>query len=163
MSILVATDGETIPSEPVRIGYDLARTYGTDLVVLHVMPDDVFAEFQESAAGRDRTISLAGRLSYGGSSGSGQRYSVENGERNAAKVAREVVEGSLGEYDDVTFQGRVGEPVAELLAEADRQDAQYVVVGGRKRSPAGKALFGSKTQSILLSSERPVVTVMIDE
>lgn len=169
MSILVATDGETVPSEPIAVGDDLASAYGTDLVVLHVMPRDVFEEFQESASGRDRTISLSGELSYGGgsygsggNSGSseGRKYSIENGERTAANVAREATEGTLDESDDVIFQGRVGEPVTELLAEADRRDARYLVVGGRKRSPTGKALFGSKTQSILLNSERPVVTVM---
>lgn len=172
MSILVATDGETVPNEPIRVGYDLARAYDTDLVVLHVMPQDVFEEFQESATGKDHTISLSGQLSYGagsygssGGSGSSKSrtYTVENGERTAADTAEETVEGTLDEYEDVIFQGRVGEPVTELLDEADRRDAQYVVVGGRKRSPAGKALFGSKTQSILLNSERPVVTVMDSE
>jgi nucleotide-binding universal stress UspA family protein len=165
MVILVATDGETVPSEPVRVGYDLAQTYDTELVVLHVMPDDVFEEFQAAASGRERTGSLAGDLTYGhgGSSGSGQRFSLEDGQDNAANVAREIVDETLEDYSDVTFQGRVGEPVSEMIAEADRRDAQYLVVGGRKRSPAGKALFGSTTQSVLLNSERPVVTVMHDD
>lgn len=163
MSILVATDGETVPSEPVAVGYDLAQAYETELVVVHVMPDDVFSEFRDAAAGNDPTIPLAGDLTYGtgASAGSGgSEYSVENGERNAANVARDVVDGTLDEASGVSVQGRVGDPVAELLAEADRRDAQYLVVGGRKRSPTGKALFGSKTQSILLNSERPVVTVL---
>jgi nucleotide-binding universal stress UspA family protein len=172
MVILVATDGETVPSESVRVGYDLAQAYDDELVVLHVMPDDVFEGFQESASGRDRTISLAGELSYGtgGRGGSGQHFSLEDGQDNAANVAREIVDGTLDEldgtldeYSDVTFQGRVGEPVGEMIAEADRRDARYLVVGGRKRSPAGKALFGSTTQSILLNSERPVVTVMHED
>ena len=58
--------------------------------------------------------------------------------------------------------GRVGDPTEEVLAVAAELDARYVVVGGRRRSPVGKALFGSTTQEVLLESDRPVVTVMRD-
>jgi nucleotide-binding universal stress UspA family protein len=50
--------------------------------------------------------------------------------------------------------------VEEILGEADRRSVEYLVIGGRKRTPVGKAVFGSKTQSILLTAACPVVTVM---
>lgn len=166
MSILVATDGEHVPSEPVAVGYDMARKYETDLVVTHVMPQAVFEDFQEEKSGRDRTVSLGGEVSYGqpvGAGGSSERYTIKDAERNGANLARDVVDGTLDEYENVSVQGRKGNVVKELLKEADRRDAEYVVIGGRKRSPAGKALFGSTTQSILLKSDRPVVTVLHSE
>ena len=41
-------------------------------------------------------------------------------------------------------------------------DADLVVIGGRQRSPTGKALFGSVTQSVVLDSPVPVVVVGVE-
>ena len=49
------------------------------------------------------------------------------------------------------------ETVDAILSHADEHDVDSLVLGGRKRSPAGKALFGSVTQSVILDTERPVV------
>jgi len=51
-------------------------------------------------------------------------------------------------------------PVAESIVEmASEIGADKVVVSGRNRSPAGKALFGSVTQSVALNSPVPVAIV----
>lgn len=50
-----------------------------------------------------------------------------------------------------------GDPADAIVSTADREEANLIVVGGRKRSPAGKALFGSVTQSVILGAERPVM------
>ncbi|WP_435185384.1 universal stress protein [Halobellus sp. EA9] len=166
MTILTAVDGETTPSEAVERGAELAAALGVEHVVLHVMPQDVFEEFR-SAAGGSSGRAVTTPASYGGGDARPHQevdeYTIEDGERHATGVARDVVRGTLDDPTDTVLMGRVGGPVEEILAEADRREADYLVIGGRKRSPTGKALFGSKTQSILLSADRPVVAVMADE
>lgn len=55
------------------------------------------------------------------------------------------------------FRGRLGDPGEEIVEIAEADGADFVVVGGRRRSPVGKALFGSTAQAVLLSAPCPVV------
>ncbi|GAA0511366.1 Universal stress protein family protein [Halorubrum aquaticum] len=50
-----------------------------------------------------------------------------------------------------------GDPATQVLEHAEREDVDQICVGGRKRSPTGKALFGSVTQDVILGTERPVL------
>lgn len=58
---------------------------------------------------------------------------------------------------EVTILEDSGDTEADILAEAEASDVDSIVLGGRKRSPVGKAIFGSTTQGVILSSDRPVV------
>jgi len=60
---------------------------------------------------------------------------------------------------DYTIEGAVGDPGDRMVEMADTTDADIVVVGGRERSPAGKALFGSVAQSIMLDAPCPTLYV----
>lgn len=51
-----------------------------------------------------------------------------------------------------------GDPAVSIIEMADKIDADAICVAGRKRSPAGKALFGSVSQSVILNTDRPVLT-----
>lgn len=53
-----------------------------------------------------------------------------------------------------------GEPADKIVAVAEEIDADSIVMSGRRRSPVGKALFGSVTQSVLLATDRPVTSVL---
>ncbi|PCR91670.1 universal stress protein [Natrinema ejinorense] len=58
---------------------------------------------------------------------------------------------------DVTILEDSGDTEEDILEEAEAFDVDSIVLGGRKRSPVGKAIFGSTTQGIILNSDRPVV------
>jgi len=58
---------------------------------------------------------------------------------------------------DVEIHERSGEPATEVLEAAAELDADLVCLGGRRRSAAGKVMFGSTAQSILHDADRPVV------
>ncbi len=54
---------------------------------------------------------------------------------------------------------RGNEPATDVLECAASVDADEVLIAVRHRTPAGKALFGSVAQTILLEAERPLVSI----
>lgn len=62
----------------------------------------------------------------------------------------------------VTIRGRMGRTSDELVSLASDLDADFLLIGGRRRTPAGKAIFGSTAQEVLLSAPCPVVFVKSD-
>jgi Universal stress protein UspA and related nucleotide-binding proteins len=70
----------------------------------------------------------------------------------------------LEEHDiDTNIQESSGDPADAIIDTAVEDEADLILIGGRKRSPAGKALFGSVTQSVILGSTRPVMVTGVDE
>lgn len=168
MAVLVAVDGEETPDRTLAVGADLAEALGEPLVALHVMPQSQYEQARDAMEG-DRVggplaLSIYRGYAEGGASppSDTDRYTVDVAQDDAQRAARAVVEATLGSTDGVAVQGRVGKPAEQVVAEANRRDARYLVIGGRKRTPVGKAVFGSVTQSILLNAERPVLTVPAD-
>lgn len=140
MTILAAIDGEHDEDPVIRTAFDLAQAYDDRLVVLNVMSNEEFADRQDSTP----------------------EYYIENAEETARSLGRRVTRGTLGGIGDTEFRGEVGPEAETILDIAEELEARYLVVGGRQRSPVGKALFGSTTQNILMDAGRPVVSV-IDE
>jgi len=75
----------------------------------------------------------------------------------------DVVEDRLTEAGVSTSRRREhGDPAEVIVEVAAELDVDNITMSGRRRSPTGKMLFGSTTQSVLLAAERPV-TVLLDE
>ena len=142
MTIVAAVD--RIPdARPVLEEADrLAHAFDSPLHVLHVHGQYESTEEIRHEAARQ----------------SGKPIDVEQGAESATEKARELASPVLERFTPV---GRSGFPAREIVHYAAAVDASFVVVGGRKRSPVGKALFGSVTQSVLLGADRPVVTVRL--
>lgn len=148
MTILAAIDENSASKEVVSIAYDLATTYDDTLVVMHVIPEEDYEAHRESLK---NTSGLSS-------------FSVSQEEKGAERFVRRFVDEAVEDVDveRVEPRGRVGDAASEILAEADSVDPRYLVVGGRRRSPTGKALFGDTAQRILLNADCPVVTKMLD-
>ncbi|MFP9191410.1 universal stress protein [Natrialbaceae archaeon A-CW1-1] len=58
---------------------------------------------------------------------------------------------------DTSIESRSGDPAPEILKAAEEDDVDVISVAGRKRSPTGKAIFGSVAQEVFLNTERPVL------
>jgi nucleotide-binding universal stress UspA family protein len=78
----------------------------------------------------------------------------------AVRRASEVLEDAGVEYSLVEESG---DPAEEIVERADELDVDCICVAGRKRSPTGKALFGSVSQSVIIETERSVLFAHVNE
>jgi nucleotide-binding universal stress UspA family protein len=70
---------------------------------------------------------------------------------------------SAADIPHEVLQPTDGQPAAEaILAVAESTSADLLVIGVRRRSPAGKLITGSTAQHILLDASCPVLAVKVD-
>ncbi|MEM2177079.1 MAG: universal stress protein [Archaeoglobaceae archaeon] len=82
---------------------------------------------------------------------------IEEGEK-LLKWAEEIAKKEGVEFETkLLVRGK--EPAEDVIDFADEVNASMIVVGVRKRRPAGKILFGSVAQDIILHATKPVVCV----
>jgi len=71
----------------------------------------------------------------------------------SVRRAEELLEDAGVDYQLLEDSGEVAD---DIINDAEELDVDLIVLGGRKRSPAGKLLFGSVTQEVLLNTDRSV-------
>ena len=81
-------------------------------------------------------------------------------DEDLAGVRRRLAESGHGFELEHRISGRDG--ADDVVAAAERTGASLVVIGLRRRTPTGKALFGSDAQQILLDARCPVLAVKAD-
>ncbi|WP_144906129.1 universal stress protein [Halobellus captivus] len=144
MAILAAVDENERSRQVVKIGYDLAEKYDDTLIALHVAPQEEFEAHKDSL----REISGFNDISF------------TQHEDSAKRFVQKFVQDTIEDLDEDRLdpRGRVGDVTTQILAEVSAVDPRFLVISGRRRSPTGKAVFGSTAQNILLQAECPVVS-----
>lgn len=139
MVILAAVDRSERAKEVVNQADVLSGAFDASIHSIHVLSPREFREIEEESYQDTR-----------------QTIPMEIIREHAEQVAENALDdaGVNG-----TAVGLIGSASNEILSYAEETDAAYIVVGPRRRSPAGKALFGSVAQSLLLDAEIPVVSV----
>ena len=139
--ILIATDGSASSAEAVAFGLELAAEHEAAVIFVHVAPaTDVLP-----MAG----YGMAGAVPH---------------------VPHEVTEDDLVSLDDATEVATehgvaastkllVGDTVDEIVAYADTEDVDMIVVGSRGHGALASALLGSVSRGVLSESKRPVMIV----
>lgn len=139
MTVVVPIDRSGDATRVIQEGKRLADAFNDDLDVVHVLTEQAYQEL-------DRTSS--------------EKRHVTTQHSEIEETAAEIVEEALLESGvNANTVGLVGQPAQEIAKYSQTQNARYIVVGSRKRSPVGKAVFGSVSQEVLLNAKQPVVAV----
>ncbi|MBV0925947.1 universal stress protein [Halomicroarcula limicola] len=149
------SDGERV-HRLADIAAEMAAPTGATVVVAHAIPKDT--------DGVTPTIPPISGGSYPQLL-SEPEYNDLLDEYSADEIAakHETVQSVRSRFEDrrieYDIRGAVGEPDEALLALASEIDADQIVVGGRRRTPADKVVFGSLAQTLLLQAPCPVTFV----
>lgn len=142
--VAVGDDAEHRIDAIERTVIDIAGPAGATVHLAHVFSDDEYDQFRDQLDfDRDAEVTptvVAGRQ-------------VNVRELGEALDAADI---------DSETHGSIGQRSEEVVALAEDADADLVVIGGKSRSPTGKAVFGSTPQEILLNSPCPVTFVRND-
>lgn len=117
------------------------------------------------AGGNDIAVNIAHIYSEEDIERIEKMYDVDSREKhqlgNAAEhntAVRELIDTLRSRGIEFSTYGAVGDAGTEVVELARELDVDFILIGGRKRSPTGKALFGSTAQDILLNASVPVIS-----
>lgn len=93
----------------------------------------------------------------------GKDFDADESTRFEAELTR--IQGVLEERGlehEVRQLVRGNDPAEDLISVAEEDNADFIVIGLRRRSPVGKLILGSNAQRILLDASCPVLAVKAD-
>ena len=142
--VAVAEDETTATDELVETAIDIAGPAGATVVLARVFSAEAYEDARE-------------RLQFDPDS---EVTPSVVAKRNV--TVRELSDSLADAGIDATVEARLsnGETDGDRLAElADEVDADLAIIGGQGRTPAGKAVFGSTAQTLMLTGPCPVTFV----
>ena len=122
---------------------DIAGPAGATVVIAHVFGRDEFDERVEALDFDRETV---------GVDDVAVRYSP------VRELAARLEDAGV----DYEIRGAIGDYGEKVVTVAEETESDMVLVGGRKRSPTGKAVFGSVAQEVMLAAPCPVTFVRAD-
>ncbi|MWV63442.1 universal stress protein [Halorubrum sp. JWXQ-INN 858] len=140
--LAVGTEDENRTAQLAEEAINVAEPTGATVVLAHVFSDDEFGAVRD-------------RLGVDPES----EESTPDAVAKRHTTTRDISKALSAAGVDHTIRGAVGDHADEIVDLAAAESADRVLVGGRSRSPTGKAVFGSVAQDVILSSPSPVTFV----
>lgn len=140
MVIVAAVDRSDRASKVLKEADILAEKFDDTIHVLHVMKRSEAIQAEEESVHQDDAIP------------------VDELRDRAARTAEQLLEEHPTNTTSEPY-GLIGDPATEIVNYAEDNDVRYIVVSPKRRSQAGKMLFGSVAQSVLLNATCPVLAL----
>lgn len=137
--ILVAIDGSRSSTEAVAFAAELAGEHHAELIFVHVVP----------------TLDVVPAAGFGAIGGA---FPHPVSEHDRTLLDEAVAVAAEHEVASTTTMLR-GDTVDEIVAYADSQDVDLIVVGSRGHGTIASTLLGSVSRGVLGGSKRPVLIV----
>ncbi len=140
--ILVPTDFSESSDRALAQGLDIAQQYNAELILLHVLPEDIYRSGLE-------LIFLDEKA----------RHEIRE---QATDWAQESLQKQLGNFPkskevEAAAHVRWGVPYDEILKEEEEQKIDLVVIASLGRSEISRYFIGSVARNVLKSSKCPVL------
>ena len=143
--LAVGTEDENRAEQLAAEAIDVAEPADATVVIAHVFDDDEFD-------------AVRAQLSVDPNS----EGSTPNAVAERHTTTRTISKALSAAGVDHSVRGAVGDHADGVVSIAEDVEADRVIVGGRRRSPTGKAIFGSVAQEVILSAPCPVTFVRED-
>ncbi len=140
--ILVAVDESAFSARTANVGFDLARSLGSEVAIIYVVDPSVGAYAPEGGIPASELVTLAQQ--------DGKRLLGAFGERAALQPA------------PLAFI-HVGKPAAEIVKAAKDWPADLIVVGSHGRGGVERLLLGSVAEAVMRHATCPVLVVRAEE
>ena len=142
--ILVATDGSSLSDKAVSHAMDLAKLSGASVVALKVIP-----RYPRSYLEGGATVDLS-EIKRIEAQWADQAQSVLNKIKMDGKAMGVTVKTSIAKSDLIA---------ESIIAAADKQNADLIVMASHGRKGIKRLLLGSETQHVLTHSQVPVLVL----
>ncbi|WP_128906731.1 universal stress protein [Halorubrum amylolyticum] len=138
---------------------EIAAPTGATVVVVHAIPDrddDTVTTIPAISGGNYPQV--LSQPEYDDLLDQYPDHSVDDivAEHETVQSVTDRLDDAAVEYD---VRGAVGDPSEAILELAGEVDADRFVIGGSRRTPTDKAVFGSLSQTLLLEAPCPVTFV----
>ena len=141
--ILIAANGSVACSEAIEYGLQIAEKHGAKVTFFHAMDPVAFTEWRSNVDGQDGEVRPF------------PFHPDAAEEAMLAEATRQAQERGV----ESTVEIGSGDPVAEIIAQAEAIDADLIVVGSRGRQEVAGSLLGSVSRGVLHEAPRPVLVV----
>jgi nucleotide-binding universal stress UspA family protein len=143
MKVLVPVDGSRYSSEGLKVASHYAKTKNAQVYIMTVIPSVADIDLELSASERDRLLESM----------------KKRGEELLAKAAELI--RSLGVTDVKTVLATAPSPAQEIVAFAEKEKADLIIIGSRGRNATQRFHIGSVAANVV--SHAPCCVYVVKE